>query len=390
MKLFSSALSQNSAIEPALSEVSAKIKADLGGKSCDLAIMFLSEGYDDLDPEAACASLRDSLCPGVLIGCNSSGVIANQREVEMKPAVSLIGMHLERVKIQPFHVSALVADTFESGKSMREFLEIDPAEAPNFILLADPANIDVTAVLSAFNRDYPASAVVGGLASGMVMGAENWLVLNDEIYQEGGIGVALTGEIEFETFVSQGCRPVGEPYIITKAERNVLYELAGRPAMEVLTEMFMKLPARDQKLAQNALFVGLAIDEARNDLGRGDFLVRNIVGADEASGALSIGELLETGQTLQFQLRDSETSKEDLSLVLKRPSSSKALRQGALLVSCCGRGEGLYGVPDHDVKMIQALRGPMPLAGFFANGEFGPVAKKNFVHGYTSSLTIIR
>jgi small ligand-binding sensory domain FIST len=390
MKLFSSALSQNTGIEKALEEVAAKVKADLEGKSCDLAVWFVSEGYEDFDAGEACSVLRTALSPGVLIGCNSSGVIANQREVEMKPAVSVIGMHLEGVRIRPFQISALVADTFETGKSLREFLGIDPAESPQFIVFGDPSNIDVTAILSAFNGDYPASAVVGGLASGMVMGAENWLVLNDEIYREGCIGVALSGDVEFETLVSQGCRPVGEPYIITKSERNVLYELAGRPAMEVLTEMFMKLPARDQKLAQNALFVGLAMDEARNELGRGDFLVRNIIGADEASGSLSIGEYLETGQTLQFQLRDSETSKEDLSVLLKRQPPSKALRQGALLVSCCGRGEGLYGVPDHDVKMIQALRGPMPLAGFFANGEFGPVAKKNFVHGYTSSLTIIR
>lgn len=390
MKLFSSALSQNTEIEKALEEIAAKIKADLDGKSCDLAVFFVSEGYEEFDPAQICSFFRDTLSPGTLIGCNSSGVIANQREVEMKPAVSAIGMHLEGVKIQPFEISAIAADTFESGKSLREFLDIDPAESPKFILLGDPTNIDITAVLSAFNRDYPASAVVGGLASGMVMGAENWLVLNGEIYEEGSVGVALSGDIEFETLVSQGCRPVGEPYIITRAEQNLLYELAGKPAMEVLSEMFMKLPARDQKLAQNALFVGLAMDEARNDLGRGDFLVRNIIGADEASGTLSIGEHLETGQTLQFQLRDSETSKEDLSILLKRQPPAKALRQGALLVSCCGRGEGLYGVPDHDVKMIQALRGPLPLAGFFANGEFGPVAKKNFVHGYTSSLTIIR
>ena len=227
----------------------------------------------------------------------------------------------------------------------------------------------------------------------------NWLSLNGQIYEEGVVGVAMAGQIEFDVIVSQGCRPIDEPYVITKAEGNVVGEIAGRPTIHVLSEILEALPEKDKKLSENALFVGIVMNENQTNFRRGDFLIRNIVGFDPESGSLMVGALLKAGQTIQFQLRDCETSAEDLKILLeklksKTDASSRGAPPhggaGALLVSCCGRGRGLYGVPDHDAKMIQRLSGPLALAGFFANGEIGPIGEKNYIHGYTSSLGIFR
>lgn len=392
MKMFSSGLSQSQEPERALEELAQKVNRDLGGRSCDLALVFVAEGYENLEPQDLLKSFKEKIAARCLIACNANGVIGDNQEVEMRPAFSVLAMHLPGVKMAPFTFTADDIQYLKGGEDLVRYMDLYPTDKPKFIVLGDPVSADVTKLLHLFNEAYPGAPVAGGLASGIVLEADNWLCLDGAVQKEGAVGVALTGDIEFEVVVSQGCRPIGEPFIITKAEQNVLYELAGKPPIEVLKEIFSKLPAKDQKLAQHSLFVGLVRDERRSHFERGDFLIRNIVGADESSGALAVGEMLETGQTLQFQLRDAEASEQDLKMLLEKlcARGTAVQPEGALLVSCCGRGKSLFGVPDHDVKLIQSKRGPLPMTGFFANGEFGPVEKKNYVHGYTSSLTLIR
>jgi len=190
--------------------------------------------------------------------------------------------------------------------------------------------------------------------------------------------------------VAQGCRPIGDPLIVTKAEGNVLHELGGRNPLEVLRETLSKCTTADQTLARSSLFAGLVMDESRAVFRRGDFVIRNVLGYDDKSGSLVLGANLRRGQTLQFQLRDAHTSDQDFSALLGALPETDAAPRGALLFSCCGRGKGLYGESDHDATLVQSRLGPVPMAGFFANGEFGPVGGRNFVHGYTSSLALIK
>ena len=204
----------------------------------------------------------------------------------------------------------------------------------------------------------------------------------------GAVGVALTGAIELRTLISQGCRPIGQPLTITRADKNVIFELGGRPPLAVLQELLPQLPAGDQKLAQSAVLLGRVINEYQEDFGRGDFLVRNLIGHDPASGAMAIGDWVRTGQTVQFQLRDGATAAADLETLLRREhaQAGPAPVRGALLVSCMGRGAGMFGAPNHDIEALQQVLGPLPVAGFFANGEIGPVGAKTFVHGFTSVI----
>ncbi len=390
-KIFSSALSREKEGLKAIHALAAKTLQDLQGNSCDLAILFLSESYTEENAEELVRVFRELVMPGVLLACNASGVIGDREEVEMEPALSCMTMHLPGVKAVPFSLSSTDLDLLNTGEALVQHLDLYPTERPHFIVLADPVSCDVMKMLHLFNQGYPKSPLIGGLASANVVGQPSWIALGEEFLSEGAAGVALQGPVEFEICVAQGCRPIGESYAVTKADQNILYELAGKPALEVFRLVYQKLSQEDQALAQHSLFVGLAMDEFQTELHRGDFLVRNITGVDQTNGALSIGAMLEPGQTVQFQLRDARSSDEDLSQLLGKMTGREVSRpEGAILVSCVGRGKNLYGVENHDIQRIQGARGPIPLAGFFANGEFGPVNQKNYIHGYTSSLTVIR
>ena len=264
-KIFSSGLSKNKDWRKAAESLIAGIKKDLGYKSCDVLIFFVGESYEGFNPGAFARFFASELNPRVLIGCNSSGVIGNQKEVEMEPAISVLAMHLPEVKLLPFCISPDDMEAIKEGAALINFLDLFPTEKPHFICLADPMSCDITRLLHAFNEGYKGLPVIGGLASGGALNVPNWLCLGDTIYKEGAVGVALMGPIEFEVIVSQGCRPIAKPFVVTKAEDNILYELAGRQALLVLRDMIADLPQKDRALAQHSLFVGLAMNENKAD-----------------------------------------------------------------------------------------------------------------------------
>jgi small ligand-binding sensory domain FIST len=229
--------------------------------------------------------------------------------------------------------------------------------------------------------------MVGGLASGAREPGENRVWINEQVHESGAVGVALSGPVHLQTIVSQGCKPIGEPFIITKAQKNIIFELANQPPVVVIQSILTALPDREKQLARQALFVGRVINEYLPEFHRGDFLIRNVIGMDPNNGAIAVGDRdMRSGQTIQFQIRDNQTADEDLRELLVKQETDLKLHPpaGALLFSCLGRGAGLFGQPHHDIHAIRERIGPLPIAGFFCNGEIGPVGDRAFVHGYTS------
>jgi len=388
---FISALTETKEANLAIAEIAQQVKSGLKGASCDVILFFVSEGYENADFPRWIRSLQTETGARHILGCNASGVIGPGREIEMQPAMSALAMHLEGVRIEPFSWTAETLASLHSGDELVKGLNLYPDDKPSFICVGDPMSSDVNHLLALFNQGYPESKLAGGLASAVVVRAKPQLWLGDDVAGSGVRGLAFTGNLEMLSLVSQGCRPVGTPLAVTRSEQNVLYEIAGKSALKVLQETYESLSPDDKDLARHSLFVGLAMDEFSEHFSRGDFLIRNIMGADHTNGALAIGEMLVPGQTIQFQLRDRKASEEDLQWMLGRLAPADPARpEGGLLVNCCGRGKGLFTEPDHDAKLIQSKREGLPLAGFFANGEFGPVKGRNYIHGYTSSLTIFR
>jgi small ligand-binding sensory domain FIST len=205
--------------------------------------------------------------------------------------------------------------------------------------------------------------------------------------------VSLQGGVRLGGLVSQGCRPVGEAYTVTKADSNLLYGIGSRDAYEMLEETFEKLSSDDQEIARHNMLVGLAIDEYGEEHGTGDFLVRSILGGDPDAGALAVGAFPRTGQTMQFQVRDRDAADAELRRLCLEALEPKGERAGepfgGLCFTCAGRGSQMFGVPNHDAGIIEEVFGKVPLGGILCNGEIGPVGGTNFVHGYTASVALL-
>jgi len=385
---FSVAVSRNNDAAKAGIEISESVRRGLDREPADLAFLFFSPHYVETAEDLA-AAVRAELDPRVLLGCTGEGVIAESEEIEGDPAVALWAARLPGASVSPIRLS--FTQQQEEGFTVSGWpdLPAEGSEAPTFLLLAEPFSTPVDEVLSSMADRYPGSLAIGGLAGGGHDFGQNRVLLNDEVHDSGLVGVAVSGPVSVRTLVSQGCRPIGERFVVTRAEKNVIHELGGSPALARLETVFKSLGSAERRMAHRALHVGIVMDEQRNRFERGDFLIRNLVGADRTTGSVAIGDLVREGQTVQFHIRDAGSASEDLNLLLTAERSKDARpTRGALLFSCCGRGRGLFGRPHHDVMTVRERMGDIPIAGFFAQGEIGPVGGSNFLHGYTASVAL--
>lgn len=388
---WASAISELSTLPEALEQCAASIRDQLG-ESPQLAVAFVSPHYQP-DYGSVGPMLSELLGAEHTFGCSGGGIIGAGLEVEQRPALSVTAAALPGVDIEAFHLDGDKLPDLDAGPDKwTELLGVSEDQEPQFVLLADPFSFPVQNLIMGLDFAYPRAAKIGGLASGAQRPGDNALFLNGEMHGSGAIGLALHGNIMVDTVVAQGCRPIGEAMRITSSQRNILGELDGKPPMAVLQDLFRTLSERDRQLMGHSLFLGVVMDEFIDTPVQGDFLIRNVVGMDQRTGALAIGEMLKEGQLVQFHLRDAETSAQDLTFVLERYAADNRENEvpGALLFSCLGRGQYLYGRPNHDTDIFRDKLGQVPLGGFFCNGEIGPVGGTTFLHGYTSSFGLFR
>lgn len=396
---WTNALSTRSSLEAAINDVVEQAVASLTAPA-DLGLVFISSAFMS-EYTRLLPLLAEKLSVPVLIGCSAGGVIGRKQtgkteEIEAQPALSLTLAHLPGVKIRPFHILAEeLPDSDSSPNAWIDLVGVPPSPVPQFILLSSPFGSATNDLLQGLDFAYPGSVVVGGQASSGFMNGPVGLFCNDKLCREGTIGIALTGNIVLDTIVSQGCRPIGQPLQVTKAERNIILELDEKVPLMVLRNLISSLSEEDRTLAQHSLFVGLAMDEFRMNLHSGDFLIRNILGVDPKAGAIAISDRIRAGQRLQFHLREAEASSQDLENLLQEyqnenENTSQPSPVGALMFTCLGRGIGLYGQPNFDSQLFSRYLHDIPVGGCFCGGEIGPVSGRTFLHGYTSVFAICR
>jgi small ligand-binding sensory domain FIST len=394
---WANALSTRPSLEAAVADVVQRTTSSLSAPA-DLGLVFISSAFTS-EYSRVLPLLAEQLSVPVLIGCSGGGVIGTSlagqtQELEAEPALSLSLAHLPGVDVKAFHVVAeQLPDLDGPPNAWIDLIGVTSSPTPHFILLSASFSSGINDLLQGLDYAYPGSMKVGGQASSGVMGGRIALFCNGRLHQEGTVGVALSGNIVLETIVAQGCRPIGQPYQVTKGDRNIILELDEQAPLLVLRDLIASLSEEDRTLAQNSLFVGLAMDEFKPCLQQGDFLIRDILGVDPAGGAIAIGDYVRPGQRLQFHLRDAEASAEDLEFLLERyqkEQQSQPGAVGALMFSCLGRGAGLYGQPNFDSQLFQRYLNNIPLGGFFCGGEIGPVSGSTFLHGYTSVFGICR
>jgi small ligand-binding sensory domain FIST len=385
---FASAVSTNANAAVAAGEVSNRVMAQLGGKPVDFVLVFASPHFIS-DAGAIRDVVRGKLKPGVLAGCHGEGVIGSDREIEQTPAVSIVAARLPGVQLTQTTLRA--ADLHKmlgDGEAFPPEVSL-PEDASLFVMIADPFSTAIDELLGAFNTSHPGTPLIGGMASAARHPGGNALFTNDGIQEDGAVVVGFAGAVDVDIVVSQGCRPMGPVLEIDESQDNAILKLGGKPPLQQLEDIVGELGKEERDLLKNGLFIGRAIDPKKEILGRGDYLVRGVMGVDPRSGSITIGDFINAGDVVQFHLRDADTAKEDLEMMLT-PYGLFEPPGGALLFSCNGRGTRLYDHPNGDVSVVQRFFPGLGLAGFFCAGEIGPIAGKNFLHGHTASLVLFR
>jgi small ligand-binding sensory domain FIST len=384
---FAAALSTAHGTQAAIAEVCTTAMKQLDAAP-DLALLFVSPHHGPNLDEAA-ARVCDSLGNEMLLGCTGESIVGGAREIEQEPAVSLWLATLPATKAIPIHLD------FQQTREGGTFTGW-PGDLPEpwpdgaaMVILGEPYSFPADELVRRLNEDHPGVPVLGGMASGGVSPGENRLIFGREIYESGAVAVLIDGAVRVRSVVSQGCRPIGQPFVVTRAEANVLQELGGAPPLAKLQEVYASLTSSEQQMVRNGLHVGRVLTEYRDKFDRGDFLVRNVIGADPNTGAIAIGDFVRVGQTVQFHIRDEQSADEDLRALLQaQQSGGSSPPRGALLFTCNGRGTRLFSSPDHDAACLRDELGEIPTAGFFAQGEIGPVGGTNFLHGFTASVAL--
>lgn len=364
-----------------------EISAALAGKPLDVAVVFASHHYGP-DFTSFIEPLRERIAVRNLIGCTGAGIIGPNREIENGPAVSVWGARWPGVKALPFYVDQEDISRFEDENDWHDRVGMSPEDKPSFIILPEPYSLDIETCLYQMDDSFSGATIVGGLASGAREAGQNALFMNEQTLRKGLVGLALSGPVRITSVVSQGCRPVGKPFVVTKADQNVIAELGGRPALQVLQEVYHQADPADRSLIEKALHIGRVVDERLEKFRAGDFIIRNLMGVVKDQ-SIAVAAIIRPGQTVQFHVRDPKSAGAELqSLLSGKIAELGASPRGGMLFSCNGRGTHLFGKPNHDIGVINGAAGDCQVAGFFAAGEIGPVGRKTFVHGFTSSLVI--
>jgi small ligand-binding sensory domain FIST len=372
--------------ETVVREVAVRLRQELG-VNATCAFVFASVDYvDQLEDFIEILRLHGHI-PEVF-GCTGRGVIGSEIEHEEGPGFSVLLLNLPDTRLHVRTFGREEVETFHTAHDWKSWAGEGGGEVNSWLVLINPLIVNIEGWLASWNKAYPGIPCLGGLASSSLR-TEGISVFHNEDIVEGGLLIGLSGSTICEPLVSQGCRPIGEPFTITQVDRNVVYQLGGKSAFDVLNTVITEMTEEERETAKGNVFAGLATSEYLEDYKQGDFLVRNILGADPDTGGVIIGSLPRLGQTLQYQMRDRASAMKEMEhILLERKEAPRPM--ASLVFSCIGRGSSFFGRENYDASMLARYLGQHPSAGFFCNGEVGPVAGQNFVHGYTMTAGLFR
>ncbi len=296
------------------------------------------------------------------------------REIYDQPAVAVMlrDFPAEAFRVFP-NLTSAAGDALDSEAAWIS------AHQPRFgVLHGDPSNPALPGLIEQVSSALDGAFFVGGLTSSNGLLAQ----VADGVQTGGLSGVLFASEVEVAAGHTQGCSPIGPVRTITRAHRNIIAELDGRPALDMMKQDIGEVLARDLSRLGGYIFVGLPLPHSDTQ----DYLVRNLLGIDVGQGLIAIGELVGEGDQIMFCRRDGNTAREDMSRMLEGLARRCRGRKprGALYFSCLGRGRNQFGENSEELRMITEVLGEFPLVGFFANGEIF----HNRLYGYTGVLNL--
>ncbi|MGC4191350.1 MAG: FIST N-terminal domain-containing protein [Thermomicrobiales bacterium] len=355
----------------------------------DLVVVFASSAWAADYPQLI-AELRASTCAATIVGCSASGAIGNGCEAENAPAISLLAGWMPFAVLQPVRLTQEHLAVLDEPDTWESLGDVDPAVRA-WLVFSEPFRFDVQTLLDGLTASFPNVPVLGGLTSGGREERKGWVFLDGQIYDEGAVALAIGGDVCVLPMVAHGGDPIGEAWTVTGAERNVIATISNRSAVAMMQDALATLPPERQAWASRNLVLGFATDEYRDDFHRGDFLMRGVIGVDEAAGTLTIGGIPRVGQTVQFHIRDGDSATIDLmqSLTDMQAIVGDRAPLGGVVFDCVSRGVAMFGEPHHDAALIRAALGEMPVMGGFVSGEIGPAGRRNGLHAFTTTMALL-
>lgn len=397
-----SALARDVSLQGAVDAVSQQLA---GVGRADLALVFAYSGFAS-DLPRLLPLLSHRIQAEHWLGCCGGGVVGTGKqdahELEGEPALSVLLLRLPEAILHPFALdTTALPDLDGPADAWREALGLsarpteggsDPA---SMLLLVDPTCGAINDLISGLDYALPHTFKLGGIAGQHSAPHGSLLFSSREAgatVRTGAVGCLISGAWRLDPLVAQGCRPIGPVFEVEQAQRNVVIQVsrggdAPRSPVEALQRILSELSPLEREQVKHSLFLGvdrsevLLSSEADHSSA---FLVRNLIGVDPRNGAVAVAERMRVGQKVQFQLRDADASRLDARQLLRRQAATGAEPLAALLFACLGRGEGLYGEADGDVKLCREVFATVPIAGVFCNGEIGPVGSATHLHGYTA------
>ncbi|MFO0014440.1 MAG: FIST C-terminal domain-containing protein [Planctomycetota bacterium] len=383
----SSSIQQHDSILMALGNAIQEARDTLDGDP-QLLFVFVSGTEGDERAGAVLESIRRT-CPGASVfGGVADSLIGRGRETESRISASVLmirglsemprGFHMEcEPTPDGWSVFGIDDDVHRSAKACGGLLTIGCPKTFSAEMLYDSLEDMAPA-------EQSSPLVFGGNLSHSPWSDPATLFLNDRTFHHGGIALVMPPEVRWSTVVSQGCRPIGEPMVITEMDGNSILALGGKPALDRLRQTFQQLPTHEQAMAMKLLLIGQAISEYSQSFSHGEFLIRNITSIDQETKSISVAGRFQVGQTVRFHLRDADAADADLKQLMALAVKSGIAPKAGLLFSCNGRGQNMFPIASHDASVLDHYFPNLPCAGFFAAGEFGPVDQHNLVHGFTA------
>lgn len=373
--------------EPRLQDWAEALRHQLDAPRVSLGLVFMTPQYFS-QAEQVLELLQVHAKVPLLVGCSGGSLICGESEIEEEAGLVLGLYSLPGANLRAVHFSEEQVEESTGPGYWHLETGVGPDQTHGWLALVDPFHLDCESWLRGWNEAYPEVPIVGGLSSGASSEQRTQVYLDGGVFEAGGVALSVGGEVALEGVISQGCNPIGDTWTITKTDKNLIREIANRPAYQVLVETYNGLSPAQKKQARGNILIGLAVNEYLEEFHRGDFLVRNLLGADPMSGVIAVGAFPRTGQTMQFQCRAATAGTEDIEALLARARKRLADRTvyGGCLCCCNGRGRNLFGTANHDAGHVQQEFGPLGMTGFFCNGEIGPIGEKNFLHGFTAAL----
>tara|TARA_B100000700_G_scaffold290840_1_gene349261 strand:- start:5612 stop:6778 length:1167 start_codon:yes stop_codon:yes gene_type:complete len=350
----------------------------------DLLVVFVSPHFQP-ELEEIVGVLTAVLSPRHMIGSTGESIVADAVEIEGTPAISVWCASLPDTQVDSMRLTFERTPDGGTFIGWPESLSGKWSEDAVMLLVGEPFSFPADGLLTRLEEDRPGLPVVGGMASGFHSPNENRIIVGEDVFNNGAAVIILQHGVKTHTIVSQGCRPIGDRFVITQVEQNTLLGLGGKPALDVLKGLYEELPNHEQAAMQGGFHIGRVVSEYQDEYQMGDFLIRNVLGVDPDQKAVVVADFLRVGQTIQFHIRDNESASLELNQLVSQIEEPTA---AALLFTCNGRGTRLFDVASHDAAAVSNHLGSIPIAGFFAQGELGPVGGKNFLHGFTASSIV--